>query len=190
MQTSKRNRARAGFSLMEVIIAVSILSILAGALALRAGGMVEKGKSTKVVNLVGSLKTACAAYHGDVGRFAHEYSGYAANHRQLSGTQTTTGWSGPYLESPLTHGQNPWGGSMHLYDVVTANSWIQGFDVDGDGTLDQTGSANMLWLSGVPEEAAQRIDGIFDRGIPAPWNNTGVVRYDSGNRYLFVLTYY
>ena len=190
MYKHERPRSRAGFSLMEVIVAVSILSILAGALALRAGGMIDKGKATKVVNMVGTFKTACAAYHADVGSYAHEYSGYKANHRHLSGTQKKAGWSGPYVESPRTHGQNPFGGQMHLYDRVTAGSRIEGFDVDGDENLDVTGSANMLWLSKVPPDSAKQIDSTLDRGLPEKWQNTGRVRYSDEKQHLFILVYY
>ncbi len=175
---------------MEIIVAVSILSILAATLAMRAGGMLDKGKVTKVVNLTDSLKTAAAAYHMDVGSLAWEYSGHGANNRMLSGTQTSTGWNGPYIESPLTYKQNPFNGGMHLYNVVTANSWITGFDVDGDETEEVTGAANMLWLSNVPEESAKAIDDAIDRGIPGTWTETGRVRYSAGDKHVYILVYY
>ncbi len=190
MKTHGQPSRSGGFSLMEIIVAVSILSILAAAIAIRAGGMIDKGNSTKVVNLVSTLKTACAAYHADVGSYAYEYSGAAASSRKLSGTQTTAGWSGPYLEGPLTHAQNPFGGSMHMYNRVTAGSRITGFDVDGDGTEEVTGYANMLWLSNIEEASAEKIDGAIDRGVPGDWEDTGRVRYTSGSRHLHLLVYY
>ncbi len=175
---------------MEIIVAVSILSILAGALAMRAGGMIEKGKSGKVINLISTLKTACAAYNVDTGNFAREYSGYAAAHRKLSGTQTEAGWSGPYIEGPLTHAQNPFGGSMHLYDSVVAGSWITGFDVDADGTDDVTSSGCMLYLSGVEADEAERIDGAIDIGLSGTWSDSGRVVYQAGSKRLLVLVFY
>lgn len=175
---------------MEIIVAVSILSILAATLALRSGGMIAKGKNGKIINLISTLKTACALHHADTGNFAYEYSGYGNSHRKLSGNQTTTGWDGPYIEAPLTHKQNPYNGSMHLYNSVTANSWLTGFDIDGDGNNDVTSSGNMLWMSNVPEDAAQSINDSIDAGIPGTWSSTGRVRYNSSSKHLYVLLYY
>jgi len=181
--------ARAGFSLMEIIVAVSILSILAATLAMRAGGMIDKGKTAKVIELTSTFKTVCATYHADVGSLPHEYSGYQANHRHLSGTQSANGWDGPYLEAPLTHAQNPFNGQMHLYDRATVHG-LSGFDVDGDGTDDVTGDANVLYLSNVPADAAQTIDTRIDQGIPGTWSSSGRVRYNTGNSRLHILVYY
>lgn len=175
---------------MEIIVAVSILSILAATLATRAGGMIDKGKSAKIVNLISTLKTACTAYNMDTGYFAYEYSNYAPVHRKLSGTQTETGWSGPYLEGPLTHKQNPYNGSMHLYRTVTAGSWITGFDVDGDGTDDVTSDGCMLYLTGLEEAEAKRIEDAIDAGVLGTWQDTGRVVYQSGSKRLLVLVYY
>ncbi|MCB9913602.1 MAG: hypothetical protein H6828_00470 [Planctomycetes bacterium] len=176
---------------MEIVVAVSILSILAATLALRAGGMLEKGRTGKIVQLVSTLKTACAAYNADTGTYAYEYSGYAGTHRKLSANQTAASWDGPYLEGPLTHQQNPFAsGSLHLYNTVTANGWLTGFDVDGDGTEDVTSDGNMLWLSNVPADAAQRIDQAIDAGIGGTWSTTGRVRYSSSSKHLYVLVYY
>ena len=190
MQKPNRPNSRSGFSLMEIIVAVSILSILAAALATRAGGMIEKGKSGKIINLVSTLKTACTAYNVDTGNFAREYSGYPVAHRKLSGTQTEPGWSGPYLEGPITHAQNPYGGQMHLYDLVTAGNWISGFDVDADGTLDVTGNASMLYMNGIEESEAKSINDAIDLGLTGSWQDRGRVVYQAGSKRLLILVFY
>ena len=141
--------------------------------------------------LVDTLKTACALYHADVGNYPREYTNYAANNRQLSGAQTSAGWAGPYLEAPLAHNNhNPYG-QLHLYNTVTANGWIPGFDLDGDGNVDVTGSGNMLYLASVPAEAAKILDDTFYEGIRrGNWQDTGRVRYQPGSRRVQVLIYY
>jgi prepilin-type N-terminal cleavage/methylation domain-containing protein len=180
---------KAGFSLLEIIVAIAILATLVGVVAMNAGGAVERGKSSKVLQLVDTFRTACASYHVDVGSYPYEYSGYAAAYRKLSGTQTSAGWRGPYIEAPLTTNQNPYGGAIHLYNTVTANGWITGFDCDGDGTEEVTSSACMLWLAGVSSAAAQAIDDALDAGISGTWSSSGRVRYTSSNSQLYILVY-
>ncbi len=182
--------ARGGFSLMEIIVAISILSILAATLAMRAGGMIEKGKTAKVVDLASTFKTVCATYHADVGGYAREYANSGKNNRRLSAKQNSTGWSGPYLESALTPGQNPFGGTIDLYDNVRTGNKIPGFDVDGDGSLDVRGDGNVLYLSEVPREAAEAIDASIDRDLNGAWNKRGRVRYKANRKELFILVYY
>ncbi|MFT7679018.1 MAG: general secretion pathway protein G [Planctomycetota bacterium] len=179
-----------GFSLIELVITMTILSILVGVVSFRSSAVVGRSKVSKISSLVDTLKTACTLHHIDTGSYAVEYTGYAANNRKLTGTQSTAGWSGPYLETPLSHNNhNPYG-QLNLYNTVTANGWINGFDLDGDGTDDVTGAANMLHLADMPAEAAETLNDTFDRGIDGDWQDTGRVRYDSGTKRAFVLIYY
>ncbi len=188
MQSTLRRR-RAGFSLIELVVTMTILAILVGIVSFRSGSVVEKSKVTKVLQLVDALKTACALHHADTGQYAYEYTNYTGTHRKLSADQTTTGWTGPYIDGPLSHNNsNPYG-SLHLYNTPTAKSWINGFDVDGDGTTDVTTSANMLWLSGVDEASAVKIDDALDAGINGDWTFTGRVRWSSSSRYMWILIY-
>jgi prepilin-type N-terminal cleavage/methylation domain-containing protein len=181
---------RAGFSLLEIVIAVSVIVVLAGVISISAKSLTVRAKVAKTANLVQTLKTACAMHHADCGTYPYEYTGYAASSRQLSGTQTYSGWKGPYLESPFSNATiNPFGGSGHIYSTVTANGWLTGFDLDGDGTDDVTSSGNMLWLSGVPSEAATAIDSTIDGTLAGTWSSAGRVRYNSSNSYLYVLLY-
>ncbi len=184
------SHAKSGFSLIELVITMTILSILVGVVSFRSGAVVEKSKISKISSLVDTLKTSCALYHSDVGSYAREYTNYAASNRQLSGTQTTAGWAGPYLETPLAHNNhNPYG-QLHVYNSVTANGWIPGFDLDGDGTADVTGAGNMLYLASLPAEAAKILNDTFDSGVAGNWQDTGRVRYQSGSRRAQVLVYY
>lgn len=182
---------QAGFSLIELIVAITILSILAAAFTPYFSGMGERGRVAKALQLAETMKLACQTYHLDTGAYPHEYAGYGASNRKLSAKQSSSRWKGPYIESPLVHGStNPFGGTVHLYNTVTANGWINGFDIDADGALDVKKEGNMLYLSGVPETAAVSINEALDgEQMPGDWNKTGHVRYDAAKRSLFILVH-
>ncbi|MBI5361969.1 MAG: prepilin-type N-terminal cleavage/methylation domain-containing protein [Planctomycetes bacterium] len=187
---SLTRRARsAGFSLLEIVIAVAVIAMIAGVVVMRSRSVLDKGRSTKVIELVNTLKKACITYHSDTGQLPWEYSGYDAANRKLSGTQTVAGWQGPYLESPLASTQNPYGGSLHMYATPAVNG-NTGFDTDGDGTNDVTASACTLWMSGITQANAQALDAAIDGSLAGTWSSAGKVKWDSTNSYLFILLYW
>ncbi|MFT7679017.1 MAG: prepilin-type N-terminal cleavage/methylation domain-containing protein [Planctomycetota bacterium] len=186
-----QSQRKSGFSLIELVITMTILSILVGVVSFRSGAVVERGKATKISSLVDTLKTACTLHHADTGTFATEEGalGSASDHK-LTATQTSAGWSGPYLETPLVaDNHNPFG-SLKVYSTVTGDSYNTGFDLDGDGTNDQAGAGNMLKLDSVPIKVAQMLDDTFDRGVAGDWEATGRVQYNASATRVMVLLYY
>lgn len=183
------SRGRAGFSLIEFVVTMTILAILVGVVGFRSGSVIEKSKTTKILSMVDSLKSACALYHADTGQYAYEYTNYGTGHRKLTGSQTLSGWSGPYLDAPLTHnGSNPFG-SLHIYNYPKATG-CPGFDMDGDGTIEIVDKANMLWLSGIDEESAQALNDSLDRGAKGTWSDSGRVRWNSSSKYCWILLHH
>jgi general secretion pathway protein G len=182
-------KSRAGFSLIELVVTMTILSILVGVVSFRSGSVVQKSKTTKILSLVDNLKTACALYHADTGEYAYEYTGYSATSRKLSGTQTIAGWNGPYLEAPLANKESNPFGSLHVYNNPKANNWIPGFDVDGDGAIDVDADANMLWLSGIDEATAKLLNDALDKNGQGTWTDAGRVRWSSSSKYAWILLY-
>lgn len=190
MKKTSPNASRAGFSMIELVVTMTILAILVGVVSFRSGSVVEKSKVTKIISLIDTLKSACALHHADTGEYAYEYTNYNRKHRKLSADQKTSGWGGPYIDGPLTHkNSNPFG-SLHLYNNPKANNWIPGFDVDADGSVDVTSNANMLWLSGIDEDTGKLIDDALDKGLKGNWKDRGRVRYSSSSKYCWVLIYH
>lgn len=191
MHRTSRNCSRrtAGFSLLEIVIALAVIAMIVGVVAVRSGGVMNKGKATRVIQLVDTLKKGSAQYHTDTNQMPWEHMSGSAANRKLSGTQTIAGWQGPYIESPLTSGMHPASGTLHMYNTSVVNG-NTGFDTDSDGTLDVTDNCCTLWLDNMTQQDAQAVDNAFDKGLTGNWYDGGRVKWNSTNRQCWVLVYW
>lgn len=190
MKRLSNHSRRSGFSLLEIVIAVSVIVVLAGVVSLSARGISEKAKVAKQLELISTIKLACQTYQMDTSLWPIEYTGYAAANRGLSATQTTAGWKGPYLEQPFTAATlNPFAGTGHIYNTATAGNFVTGFDIDGDGTEEVTGACSLLWLSNIDAGPAQQIDQAIDGVMTGTWSNVGRVRYNTATKHVLVCMY-
>jgi GTP:adenosylcobinamide-phosphate guanylyltransferase len=107
---------------------------------------------------------------------------------QLSVTQTTPNWKGPYLTHPLTDGDNPYGGIIRLYDDFNAGPVTPvGFDLVGRGSDTATGAGQYLLLTEVPESLGLEIDRQIDRGIDGDWRVTGRCEWQNNALLVFLM---
>ncbi len=180
-----------GFSLIEVIVAVSVLVILAGVGIPLVTTQVEKARAGKIVSLAENLRTACQDYYADTGQFAREYSG--SNHtdpsyHKLSVPQKKVpGWEGPYLDHPITEADNPCRGSVFVYDRLDkGGNPSKGFNLLGGKSETHVGKGNFVLLTNVPEGVAKRVDTALDHGIGGAWQKTGRVKYKKQGKRLYI----
>lgn len=179
-----------GFSLIEIIVAVSILVVLAGIAIPVVSNQVEKAKAGKILSLVETLRGACERHKADTGQYATEYSekSYTAGtYHMLSVKQTTTGWDGPYVDHPLTRGDNPFDGFVYLYSNLTGGTIKpSGFDLTGSGAVTHQGNGNFIGFGAIPESVAERVDEGLDRGISGDWKTTGRVEYSGDKLAIYI----
>lgn len=108
-----------GFTLMELMIAIAIIMILAGAIVARLGSGTEKAKIGKATGELQEIVTASRSFFGDTGVWPEDT-------KSLVNSATTTGyneygesgksfeeggvWRGPYLETkvPGEVPNDPW----------------------------------------------------------------------------------
>ena len=60
-----RTSGQSGFSLVELVITMTIMTILVGVVSMRAGGMTNKARSAKIVSTVEGLRTPVIMYEQD-----------------------------------------------------------------------------------------------------------------------------
>ena len=86
---TRRHTDRPGFSFIEIMVVVVIIGMLAGAVAMRFGGVVDKAKVERARNDIGTIVNAIELHYT-------EHNSYPGNDEGLS-------------ELPLKSVTDPWG---------------------------------------------------------------------------------
>lgn len=108
------NRAKRGFTLIELIIAVVIIGILAAIAAPIMSGIIEKTRWAEGVHVLGGTRTAVQAYIQEHLIAPHVLDGSGEGIIYLNGPRQTPNNGGISIEVP------PWGPPMYfLYRVLT-----------------------------------------------------------------------
>lgn len=100
-----RRRAMArGFSLIELLLVMVILSILAVLVVPRFAGQSEKAKLQAARSDIAAIELAIRMFETQVARYPTQQEGLAA---LVDKPANAEGWTGPYLEKGLP--TDPWG---------------------------------------------------------------------------------
>ncbi|MBU8870729.1 MAG: type II secretion system protein GspG [Gemmatimonadales bacterium] len=91
-------RYRQGFSLIEIVVAVAIVAIIAGALAPYTVKRLNNGRNQATTTEMARIETALLDFFDDLGRFPSQSEGLEALavSTDLSG-QDLASWKGPYI---------------------------------------------------------------------------------------------
>jgi len=108
LQHSRRSPdPQAGFSLVEVLVALSIIALLVGVAGPRLFALFDRGKARVAAIQIGQIESALDIYRIDVGAYPDARQGLRALVERPGGGGPARGWSGPYLESPAAL-TDPW----------------------------------------------------------------------------------
>lgn len=100
----KRNRARAGITLIEMLVVVTIIALFAALVAPRMLKQSDKARVTAAHAQINSFMTALGTYKLDTGTFPTTEQGLQAL-RVRPGDMAQ--WNGPYLPQDIP--VDPWG---------------------------------------------------------------------------------
>ncbi|MBN3039553.1 MAG: hypothetical protein JW867_00320 [Candidatus Omnitrophica bacterium] len=167
------------FSLIELMLVVSIIAILAILIINIMSSARIEAKASKILDLAEAVKHSCKMYESDTGTFVQSSTAMPFDPLWQGLTQDdgSPGWNGPYMQEPLTIEDNPFRGMIWVAQNINAD-----YDLDGDGSADVAAGnpGNAILFYDVPEKAAQYIDASLDRAIAGDWKVTGRVRYEPG----------
>jgi len=141
--TQKQRRRREGFTLIEVLLVLTILVIIAS-LAVMAYGPIQKNAYIKAATTqIKAFKTPLQAYRLDIGDYPSTSQGLEALLAAPSDLPNPDKWFGPYLDSQVVP-KDPWD-NVYQYEYPSKNQelWpdIWSFGPDGqDGTDDDVGN--------------------------------------------------
>lgn len=179
MISRNRIRARAGFTLPEVLVAVAMVGVLSAVVMPTVIGQIGKGEISRVIQDIQSIEQSAQMFRTDLGVWPGKVEHLVtqpladdAGFLDASGGQYTTTavskWNGPYLargEVPTTG--LPTGGGGTVANALTRTPWT-------DAGTDYFLTARVTGLSA--DEAAE-IGRSVDGGEEATPHESGKVRY-------------
>lgn len=95
---------RAGYSLLEILVVLSIIALIAAVVGPRLFAQLDKSKSQTARLQIRALEAALETMRLDIGRLPTEQEGL--NLLMQADAQQVPGWSGPYLDKALP--SDPW----------------------------------------------------------------------------------
>ena len=123
-----RPRTRAGYSLMEVLIAVAIIAVLATLVGPQLLGQLDRSKVTAAQTQIRMIETSLDTMRLDIGRYPTQEEGLAL--LQTPNDTVSAMWAGPYLDGGLP--ADPWG-RPYQYRVGDSSTRGQVFSYGADG---------------------------------------------------------
>ncbi len=128
---------QAGYSLMEVLIAVSIIALLAALIAPRLFGQLDASQVTAARTQIRMIETGLDSFRLDVGRYPLAEEGLSV--LDTPPPDLAARWNGPYLEGGVP--SDPWDSPFQYQPAQTPDRRGTVFSLGADGQAGGEGSA-------------------------------------------------
>ena len=128
-------RAEAGFTLVEILVVITIIGLIMGLVGPRVLTYLSDSKAKAAGIQIQSLSSALDLYYLDSGRYPTSSEGLSALVQRPGGVAT---WNGPYLKGNVVP-NDPWG-RPYVYKVPGQNAPFEIVSLGPDG---REGDASM-----------------------------------------------
>lgn len=115
-KATQQHARGAGFSILELLLVLVILSILAGIVGVRFAGQSGKAKIKAATVQLTNFETALKSYEIEIGSFPTTQQGLDAMYEAPSGIDD---WDGPYMDKRVV--DDPWGNPWQYRSPGTHN---------------------------------------------------------------------
>ena len=115
---SRRPGSQAGFTLIEILVASTILLILISVSGFLVSRYLSRARAIGARNQIDAFSMGLTGYFIDTGRYPSTEQGLQALWRRPSVDPVPTDWNGPYLEREIP--DDPWGFD-YLYQTPGPN---------------------------------------------------------------------
>ena len=120
-----RRRSRPGFTLIEILVVIAVISLLAALVAPNVFRHVGTAKDAAAKSQVEMLGAALDAYRLDNGRYPTTEQGLVALMEAPTSDPVPNNWKGPYLRKAVPN--DPWGNAYNY--LCPGNNSPQGYDL-------------------------------------------------------------
>ncbi|MGF1605621.1 MAG: type II secretion system major pseudopilin GspG [Rhodothalassiaceae bacterium] len=126
----RRVDARAGYSLVEILVVIAIIAVLATLVGPRLFNQLDRGKAVTAKTQVRMLRTSLDTLRLDLGRYPTEQEGLQLLVEPPSDPQLRSVWFGPYLDGQLP--TDPWGYPYRYRPPESSNDVAEVFSLGAD----------------------------------------------------------
>ena len=131
----RRRRGQAGFTLVEMLVVITIIGMIMALVGPRVLGYLGESKVKAAKIQIESFSSALDLYYLDLGRYPNSSEGLAA----LARGNNTPGWNGPYLRGGVVP-NDPWGHS-YVYRSPGEHAPYEIISLGSDGQEGGSGTA-------------------------------------------------
>jgi general secretion pathway protein G len=132
---SDHGARRAGFTLVELVLVVTIIAILAGAVMVQATNRTKMARRARALEDVRVFELALDMYTADNGAPPTTEQGLAALRKKPTAAPVPRNWNGPYIKKAVP--KDPWGNDYVYRSPGQENP--DSFDVISYGADGQSG---------------------------------------------------
>lgn len=135
-KSRRRWSAQRGFTLVELLVVITIIALIMGIVGPRVLGYLSESKAKAAKIQIESFASALDLYYLDTGRYPGGSEGLAALVRKPANIST---WNGPYLKGGVVP-PDPWG-NPYVYRSPGQNGAYDILSYGSDGAEGGTGAA-------------------------------------------------